>query len=77
MTFIFTLSAIMFFKCRGQGSGISVALYPQRWRFWHACQRIGKQARGTFFFALPSISSPVLGGQQGVLTSFYSQGRRC
>ena len=35
----------------------------KRWRFWHACERIGRAMRGNIFpFALPPFNFNALGG---------------
>ena len=67
---------IAFFRERG--SGIGVAPYSRRRRFWHACQRIGSRACGALFI-LRSLR-PILidwdrmGGEGRLRPSFLSDG---
>ena len=58
----------------GGGGGYVGDSLSQRWRFWHACQRIGRAMRGNIFpFALSPFSFNELGGVEieGPV-SFYS-----
>ena len=48
--------------------------YSRRWRFWYACQRVGKQARGTCFCAFPfKFYGLGAGEKKRVSASLYSK----